>query len=118
MEQLQEQIRDFCEMDDQISKAKESIKELKRTHAEMSESIINTMVQLEIENLSNIECVKTTQKSSLNRDSIHDSLTTLLESGDKVSSDKVDTIVDFIMNNREEKQGYRLKRKKKRSKKN
>lgn len=118
MEALKKKIKDYCTTDDEITAAVMKIKELKQSHAEMSQSIIKTMVSLGIENMTGIDCMKKVQKSGLNKDSLQNGLASFLDKNNTIKKDSVENAVDHILENRDEKEVYKLKRKNNRNNNN
>jgi hypothetical protein len=112
MDNLKAKIEQFCVLDEQLKTTLSSIKDLRTSHKELSEQIIEQMNDLSIEICNGIECKKSINRDTLNKDSIQDLMERFCSEKHAIDANSIEMVAEYIMENRDSKEKYTLKRKK------
>jgi hypothetical protein len=110
---FKEKVKHWLMIDKQVSDLENQIKDIKKVKKELMPEITQFMVKYNISDLNTdsgkLKCSERKTKSTLNKNYIRIELEKVL--GDK--SDKIDSCMDHILNNREIKTTYVLRKCKK-----
>ena len=113
LQYFKEKVKRWLAIDNQVSNLENQIKDIKKVKKELMPEITQFMVQYNISDLNTdsgkLKCSERKTKSTLNKNYIRIELEKVL--GDK--SDKIDSCMDHILNNREIKTTYVLRKCKK-----
>ena len=113
LQYFKEKVKRWLAIDKQVSDLENQIKDIKKVKKELMPEITQFMVKYNISDLNTdsgkLKCSERKTKSTLNKNYIRIELEKVL--GDK--SDKIDSCMDHILNNREIKTTYVLRKCKK-----
>jgi len=121
MDEFKQRVQAYCSLDDTMKETSKQQKELKKKHNELGQEIMEYMTSNKLEAcnagaLGMITISKTKSTTSIKKDQIKHSVVDVLTNKKEWKTENKELLADelatYIMENRETKEGTKLKRKK------